>query len=143
MFYQVFTGKTCFPLPVLLGGSFYSDGTTITTNTVSSLSVGNYLYSSTNNEIKEIIAVGASGNTFTIKSAFTLNVSSDAQDLIQITDTSVDYYEVDILNFGYINGKLNGATYPINLIANIKEHTDPLIFTIDATGTYFSILALS
>lgn len=139
MFYQVFSGPTCFPLPIQKNANFSSSDVNITTTLAVSLQIGNYLYSTTNNQLKKIISIGNSGSSFVIESAFNTDVVNDA---VNIADASIDYYEVDIFNFGGASGLLNGEEYPNNLIANVKKENDSLVFTIDGTGTKISLLGL-
>ena len=136
MYYSVFTSPTCFPLPVAIGGSFSSTGTAITTNTSSSLSVGNYLYSTTNNQIRLITDIGTTGTTFTIDSAFTVDVTND---VTNICDTSVTYTKASVSNYDKVNALFNGQLFYKRSIIDI----DGIIaFTIDGTGTTgISILA--
>ena len=140
MFYRTFTTTTCFPLPISVNSSFVSEGINITLNTPStSITIGDYLYTTTNNEVRKITEV-ISSTQYTIETAFTSDVVEYAT--VYIVDQTINYSEVDIINFGYASGLLNGEEFPMNLIANMKRETESIVFTIDGTGTKFGILAL-
>ena len=135
MFYSVYSGKTCFPPSIALTGSFSSKGVIITTNTATTLSVGNYLYSTTNNELKKITKI-YSTTSFAVESPFTPDVSEDNT---AISDSSIIYSRVIINNFGNASGLLNGAEYPKETIIDLIKNTEDFIFVLDGTGTKISI----
>jgi len=134
MFYQVFTSQTCIPLPVVINGAFSSSGVNITTNIVSDLKVGQYLYSTTNNEVRKVMSQ-STDKKYIIESAFTADVSSD---LIYVTDDTVTYTRAVITNFEKVNGKLNEQTLFARSVVEIDK--EPIAFTIDGTGTSIGIL---
>lgn len=139
MFYRVFNSATCFPLPILKNGTFTSTGVAVLVNPATSLEVGTYIYSSSLNEVKKITEI-TSATQYVIESSFSSDIS--VAENIYISDNSIDYKEVDILNFGGVSGLLNGYEYPNNLIANMKKDTESIVFTIDGSGTKMSILGL-
>jgi len=134
MFYRVFTSETCIPLPVVMNGAFSSSGVTVTTNIVSDLKVGQYLYSTTNNEVRKVMSQ-STDKKYTIESAFAADVVSDP---IRVTDDTVVYTKAIITNFEKVNGKLNEQT----LFARTEVEIDKgdIAFTIDGTGTSIGIL---
>lgn len=138
MFYQSFSSKTSFPIPVSKNGTFTSSGATVTLFNSTDLQAGDYLYSTSLNEVKKIISFGAT-NTLTIESAFTTDIT--VNEVIKITDRIV-FSEVDVFNYGGANGKFNGQTMANNTIFNIEKKNDSLVFTIDGTSTSISILAV-
>lgn len=135
MFYQVFTSATCFPLPITLNGAFSSIGTKVTTNVVSTLQVGDYLYSTSNNEVIKVMSI-QTVSTYTLERAFTVDVISDA---IKIADKSVVYTKISIANSGASDGFLNGSILFQGSIINIDNSITP--FSIDGAGTNIVILA--
>ncbi len=135
MFYQVFTSATCFPLPITLNGVFSSIGTKVTTNVVSTLQVGDYLYSTSNNEVRKVISI-QTVSTYTLERAFTVDVISDS---IKIADKSVVYTKISIANLDKVDGVLNGNILFKRSIVDIDNSITP--FTLDGTGTFLSVLA--
>lgn len=138
MFYQSFIGKTCFPLPVSMGGAFTSSGTVVTyNNIITSFLAGDYLYSTSLNEVRLITGFGGS-NTINIESAFSSDIT--VAEAIKITERVV-FSQVDVYNFG-ADGLFNGQLFPSKTIFNMDKKNDRLVFTVDATGTTVCILAL-
>ena len=138
MFYQSFIGKTCFPLPVSMGGTFTSSGTVVTyINIITPFLVGDFLYSSSLNEVRLITGFGT-GNTITIESAFSSDIT--VAEAIKITERT-EFSQVDVYNFG-ADGLFNGQLFPSKTIFNMDKKNDRLVFTVDATGTTVCILAL-
>ncbi len=135
MYYKVFNSKTCFPEPVILNGTFSSEGINITTNTISTLQVGDYLYSTTNNELREVATI-STPTRFTIKSAFSSDVINET---IKIADKSVSYAEASIFNFSRTDGLFNGSLFPKRSSINIDSGI--IVFTLDATGINIAVLA--
>lgn len=134
IFYRVFTGKTCFPLPIDKSSTFSSNGLIITINPSTNLTVGDYLYSIYNNELKKITDI-ISSTQYKIESAFTFNVESEQ---VKIADKSIVYTKASISNFTKINGLFNGQTLFKRNVINIDGN---IFFTIDGTGTTIAILA--
>ena len=138
MLYKSFTGKTSFPLPVSLGGTFTSSGTVVTyNNIITSFLVGDYLYSTSLNEVRLITGFGGS-NTINIESAFSSDIT--VADAIKITER-ITFSQVDVYNFG-ADGLFNGQLFPSKTIFNMEKKNDTLVFTVDAAGTNIAILAL-
>lgn len=134
MFYQTFSSKTCFPLPISMPGTFNSSRNVITTNTPLGLKVGNYIYSYVNNEIKKI-TTALTSLTYNIESAFTSNVVNEE---VKMTDISILYKTVSIANLEKSNGLLNGNVLYKRSIVDINGD---VFFTIDGSGTIIAILA--
>ena len=134
MYYNVFTGKTCFPLPVTLVGTFSSIGISITTTVSTTLAYGDYLYSSTKNEIRQITGIN-SDKSYTIASSFTSDVTNDN---VQISDKSITYIKASIAVINTVDGLFNGAIFPKRTVIDIDGD---IHFTVDGTSTAVSILA--
>lgn len=136
MFYQSFTGKSCFPLPVAISGTFSSEGVNVTTNIASDLRVGDYLYSTVNNELREVIT-NASPTRYTIKESFSVNAVNEA---IKITDKTVSYTKASVFNLSKVDGLFNGFLFAKR--TSIYIDSGVIVFTIDATGgANISVLA--
>lgn len=136
MVYKVYTTPSSFPEAVNLNGLFTSVGVNVTTTVPSALVVGDYLYSTTNNELRRVMTM-PTPKTLTIESAFTVDVTNQQ---IKIPDKTIIYTDVSIANFGTVDGFLNGAIFPKRTIENIED--DVIIFTINGTGTFISVLAV-
>jgi hypothetical protein len=134
MFYRVFSTPTCFPLPVDLVGAFTSIGTAITTNVVSTLLVGDYLYSVTNNELRKVISV-ESETTFTLDEAYAADVTDEQ---ITIADKTITYTKASISNYNNTDAEFNGETFFKRSVIDISKD---IYFTIDGLGAELSILA--
>ena len=137
MFYKVYTTPSSFPEPVNLNGLFTSVGVNITTTTPSALIVGDWLYSTSNNEVRKIATISGDNN-LTIESAFTVDVTNEQ---IKIADKSVSYEKISISNIGAADGLLNGYDVAMGQTINIEE--SGVAFSIDGTGTKIAISATS
>lgn len=136
IFYQVFDSTSCFPLPVTIGGTFTSEGAFIVTNIVSDLKVGDYLYSTTNNELKLVASI-QTPTRYTLESSFTVNVVNEE---IKIADKTIVYTKASLFNFEKVDGLFNGNTFPKRSTINVDEGI--INFTLDGTGTKISIIAV-
>lgn len=135
MYYKVFDSESCFPEPVTLVGTFTSSGATVTTNIVSGLKVGDYLYSETNNEVR-LIKYIVNPLMFTLESAFTANVENE---IVKVSDSSIAYTKATIFNFEDESGLFNGYEFPRQSVIEIDRGV--IVFTISGVGTKISILA--
>ena len=137
MKYKVYDTPTCFPEPVSLTGLFTSVGINITTTVPTSLVVGDYLYSTTNNEVRKIVTM-PTPKTLTIESAFTVDVTNEQ---IKISDKSISYTKISVTNIGVADGTFNGYAFAIGQ-TNIIEEAGAA-FVVDGTGTKVAVLATS
>lgn len=137
MLYKSFVEKTCFPLPIVRGGDFTSSGLTVTlTGTNVSIEAGEWIYSASLNEVRRVREV-LQNEQVTLESPFSTDIA--VAEALYVADSSVVYSKVSVSNYGLANGFLNGQTFPKKYVQNIEE--PGAVFTIDATGTFISILA--
>lgn len=149
MFYKVITGKSCFPLPQLLSGTFTSSGTQVTLyNTTEAIKVGDYLYSATLNEIKKVLSFPTEGNAnsnravpekttlIIIESAFSSDIV--VKEALRITERKI-FTDVSVAVINTVDALFNGETFPKRTVLDIEDEN--IHFTVNGTGTAVSILA--
>jgi len=140
-YYGHFTGKSSFPVPVSLQGLISTNGDMVTisgANSGTPIQENDYIYEETNNEVRKVVQLTSTG----VKIEFPF--SSDVTNKFLFITERVRYESVSVMNHGYVDGILKGATFPqrFAVLYRIDENDAPLVpFTLDATGTRITISA--
>jgi len=137
-YYKVFTGKTCFPEPESLNGTFSTVGAKVTIqNGDDTLKGGQYLYDSNQNEVRKVLFFEQDNPI--LESAFSVNIEVPIAIQVVGSDT---YKSVSVDCYGGADGELNGENLSQGTIINYDDEDSIDPFVIDGTGTEIAISAL-
>ncbi len=139
---SVITGKETIPTHVSSTGTMDTNGTIATeiygTDTdFSKVNVGDFLYSVTNNEIREVMQsyVGSGVQRLSVRTAFSAPLVGE--NFKYVVSKTLVY--VGITNTGNIDGTVGGAAIAGSSAMNFEEQTGLQPFVVDGTGTTLQI----